>query len=117
MRAENNGEFAVANLRIPALVLAAVLGGGMIFGAAGAASAMPVNQLAPAAKQITEGAQTTHWVCGPDRCWWRPGGWGWHRPYWGGWGWHRPYWGGWGWHRPYWGGWGWRHHWWHRHYW
>lgn len=43
-------------------------------------------------------------VCGPWRCYWRPGYWGpypywgWRRHYW--WGWRRP----WGWHRP----WGWR---------
>jgi hypothetical protein len=117
---EQQGAFAVANLRIPALILAAVLGGGIIFGAAGAASAMPVSQLAPAAERITEGAQTARWVCGPHRCWHRHywGPWGWHRPYWGGW--HLPYWGGWGWHHRYWhrwGGWGWHHHhhWWHRH--
>ena len=98
----------MASLRIPALALAAVLGTGVIVGTAGAASAMPVNQLALAAKQITEGAQDVRWVCGPYRCWWRPGPYC-HGPYWG---WHRHYWGGWGWHH-----WGWRHHYWHRHYW
>jgi len=98
----------MASLRIPALALAAVLGTGVIVGTAGAASAMPVNQLALAAKQITEGAQDVRWVCGPYRCWCRPGPY-WHGPYWG---WQRHYWGGWGWHH-----WGWRHHYWHRHYW
>src|SRR5690242_16216928 len=45
-------------------------------------------------------------VCGPWRCYWRPGYWG-YRPY-PYWGWRRHYWWGWrrpwGWHRP----WGWR---------
>ena len=50
----------------------------------------------------TQAAQPeqVRWVCGPYRCWWRPG------PYWG----PRPYW---GWRRPYWGPrWGWRRGWW-----
>jgi hypothetical protein len=63
---------------------------------AGTASAMPINgQLAATAPSATD-AQQVRWVCGPYRCWWRPG------PYWGG----GPYWG-----RPGWGyGWrgGWR---------
>jgi hypothetical protein len=103
----------MANLRIPALALAAVLGAGIIVGTAGAASAMPVTQLAPAAKQITEGAQGARWACGPYRCWWRPGPY-WHGGYWGPhrWGWHHHYWHRWGWHH-----WGWRHHYWHRRYW
>ena len=96
----------MASLRIPAVAIAAVLGTGVIVGTSGTASAMPVHQLAPAAKQITEGAQEAHWACGPYRCWWRPG------PYW-----HGRYWHRWGWHRHYWGGWGWHHHYWHRHYW
>ena len=57
---------------------------------AGTAIAMPAEQLsAPHAALL----QKTAWVCGPYRCWWRPG-----PPYWGPrrWGWYRPYW---GWHR------------------
>jgi hypothetical protein len=37
----------------------------MIVGTAGGASAMPVTQLAPAAKQITEGAQDARWHVDP----------------------------------------------------
>jgi hypothetical protein len=58
-------------------------------------SAMPANGLTSVPAQSTSGLQEVRWVCGPYRCWWRPG-----PAYWGA----RPYWrGGWGWHR------GWRH--------
>jgi hypothetical protein len=107
----------MAYLRIPALALAAILGSGVLAGTAGVASAMPMSQLTPVAKQISAQPQNANWACGPYRCW------GWHRHYWctwDGWGWHRHYWhpwGGWGWRRHYWhpwGGWGWHHHYWHR---
>jgi hypothetical protein len=81
------------SLRLTTFALAALVGPSMLIGQA---SAMPANGLAPAAKQITDGVQDVRWVCGPYRCWWRPG------PYWG--------WGG-GWHRWGWRRWGWRHRW------
>jgi hypothetical protein len=64
----------------------------------GKASAMPASGLAFVAKHTTDGLQEARWVCGPYRCWWRPGPY-WGGPYWGPpryhrWGWHR-----WGWHR------------------
>ncbi len=87
-------------------------------------SAMAAPMLDPAVAHTsdlgTAKPENVRWVCGPYRCWWRPGppvgfygpGWGWRRP---GWGWRRPGWGpGWGrpgWGRPGWGpGWhgGWR---------
>lgn len=55
--------------------------------------------------------ENVRWVCGPYRCWWRPGPpvgfygprpWGWRGPGWGP-GWGRPGWGP-GWGRPGWGG-------------
>jgi hypothetical protein len=61
----------------------------------GSAVAMPADHLSvPAAASVQKAA----WVCGPYRCWWRPGPWGYGR--WA-WGWGRP----WGWHH-------WHH--WHR---
>lgn len=88
------------SLRIAAFALAAALGGGLT---AGTASSMPLNGPAPAATQIADGVQNVAYVCGPYRCWWRPG------PYWGG-----PYWGPrpyWGWHRWGWHRWGWHRRW------
>jgi hypothetical protein len=107
----------MGSARITTLVLAAVLGSSLVIGEA---SAMPVDRLVSATKQIVDGVQDVRWVCGPYRCWGRPGPYL-IRPYWGlryyGWGWHRrwwrpgPYWGG-----PYWGppyyGWGWHRRWW-----
>ncbi len=70
------------------------------------ASALPGIDRAPAA-QAGQSLQKARWVCGPYRCWWRPGyGWG---PGYGGWGrgygyggWGPGYgWGG-GWRRRYW---------------
>ena len=88
-------------LRIATAAFAILAGAGMM---AGTASAMPINgQLAATAPTATD-AQQVRWVCGPYRCWWRPGGYyypgprlyGWRGGYWHrGWGWH----GGWGWHR------------------
>jgi len=70
------------------------------------------NDRAPAA-QMGQGAMKARWVCGPYRCWWRPGygwgdGYGWGGPRWGGgYGWRRNGWGpGYGWGG---GGWGHRH--------
>jgi len=60
-----------------------------------AASAMPISGLAPAANALATDVQQAAWVCGPFRCWWRPG-WGYgYRRYWG----PRPYW---GWRRRWW---------------
>jgi hypothetical protein len=84
------------SVRIAALALAAALGSGL---AADQASAMPANGLAPAATQAVAGVvENAAYVCGPYRCWWRPG------PYWG----PRPYWGPgpWGYRH-----WGWRRGW------
>lgn len=58
------------------------------------ASALPGIDRAPAA-QTAQSLQKARWVCGPFRCWWRPG-YGWGGGY-GGWG---GGYGGWG------GGWG-----------
>ncbi|HXW41974.1 MAG TPA: hypothetical protein VEK75_12265 [Xanthobacteraceae bacterium] len=77
--------------KIAALGFAAVLGTTLMVGSA---SAMPVNGQVAAAAQRADGLKDVRWVCGPYRCWWRPG------PYWGG-----PYWGP----RPW-------HHW-HRRWW
>jgi hypothetical protein len=83
-----------------ALVAAAALGG--VAFAPGNASAMP-NGLPSAANALTSGVQDVRWVCGPYRCWWRPG----YNPYYGAYGYYGPrYW------RP--GlGWGYRVHRWH----
>lgn len=82
------------SLRIAAVAVAALLSSSMFINKA---SAMPANGLAFVAKQTTDGLQEARWVCGPYRCWWRPGPY-WGGPYWGPryhrWGWHR-----WGWHR------------------
>jgi len=80
--------------KLMALAVAALLSSGMLVGTA---SAVPLNGLTTAAVgQTSAGLQDVRWVCGPYRCWWRPG------PYWG----PPPYWGP----RPYWG---WHHrHWW-----
>ena len=78
--------------RIATLALAALLGSVLVIDRV---SAMPANGLALAANQIADSVQDVRWVCGPYRCWLRPG------PYLGG-----PYWGprpyGWGWHRRWW---------------
>jgi len=41
--------------------------------AAGSASAMPVGGLAAAGSEISGDLQQARWVCGPFRCFWRPG--------------------------------------------
>ena len=84
-------------LRIATTAFAIVAGAGLMAGTAGTASAMPINGQLATTAPATTGAQQVRWVCGPYRCWWRPG-----PVYWGGPGWGpRP---GWGWRR----GWGWR---------
>jgi hypothetical protein len=88
----------VTSLRMTAVALS-LLGSSFAIGEASAA--MPVNGLGPAENQISANVQDVRWVCGPYRCWWRPG-WG-PGPYWRG-----PYWG----YAPGWHGWGWRR--WHR---
>lgn len=68
---------------------AAIVGGSLI----GTAVAMPAENLSARSAALV---QKTAWVCGPYRCWWRPGPgywgygprWGWyHHPYW-----HRRWW-------------------------
>ena len=54
-----------------ALVAATALGGASLI--APAASAMPISGLAPAANELATDVQQAAWVCGPFRCWWRPG--------------------------------------------
>jgi hypothetical protein len=84
------------------------------------ASAMPIVNLA---QDLKANVENVRWVCGPYRCWWRPGWgyYGYYRPYgfyrpWGWgyrrWGWGRPYgfYRSWGWGYRRWGyrPWGWR---------
>ena len=73
------------------LVAATALGGASLV--ASTASAMPIGGLAAASNELSADIQDVRWVCGPFRCWWRPG------PYWGyrRWGWG-PRW-GYGWRR------------------
>jgi hypothetical protein len=49
------------------------------------ASAMPIANLA---QGLEANVENVRWVCGPYRCWWRPG-WGYYRPYYRRWGWRR----------------------------
>ena len=91
------------NLTIAALAVATVLGAAAI---KDKASAMPLNRLTPAVTQSAVSVEKAAWVCGPYRCWWRPGPY--WRPAWGGYWAPRRYWGwGGGWHR-----WGWHRGWW-----
>jgi len=50
---------------------------------AGSASAMPVGGLA-AASEVSDGITQARWVCGPYRCFWRPGPRFYGRSWWGG---------------------------------
>jgi hypothetical protein len=84
------------NLKVAVFALAAF--GVSAFGSA--ASAMPVSGLTATATPAAT-VEQVRWVCGPYRCWWRPGPY--YRPLYGFWG-PRHYW---GWHR-----WGWHRHWW-----
>jgi hypothetical protein len=83
-----------------------------IGGPARNAAAMPVvtpGQLGLAGR-VADSVEKTVVICGPWGCYWRPGYWGWYRPYpypYPYWGWRRHYW--WGWHRHRW--WGWHRHW------
>jgi hypothetical protein len=82
-------------LRITTAAFVILAGAGMM---AGTASAMPINGKLAATAPATTDAQQVRWVCGPYRCWWRPGGYYYGGgPRWGYGGWNRP----WGWH----GGW------------
>lgn len=102
------------------LTFKAVLGAFAVVGLAAPVSpavAMPALNRAMVAQTQGSNIEQTRWVCGPYRCWWRPGYGYYGRPhYWGGgyygrphyWGGYRPhYWGGY--RRHYWGGYG--HHW------
>ena len=62
----------MAMWKIGGLALAAVL---TAESAIGQASAMPASGLASAATAAatTNGVQYVRYVCGPYRCWWRPG--------------------------------------------
>ena len=76
-------------------LMAALAFGGLSLGASGAL-AMP-NGLPSVSAAAPSNVENVRWVCGPYRCWWRPGPYGYYgygpRPWWGpGWGWRR-------WHR------------------
>jgi len=73
-----------------ALIAAATLGAAFV----GKASAAPMNGIAAISHQVTNEVQDVRWVCGPYRCWWRPGPYWWGGPHWAWHHWHR-----WGWHR------------------
>jgi hypothetical protein len=78
--------------KVIALALVASLASGALVAKA---SAAPVNGMAAISQQVAGEVQKVRWVCGPYRCWWRPGPyWGWHR-----WGWYRPGWRRWGYRR------------------
>lgn len=62
--------------RIALAASAAILAGTFF---AGSASAMPLGALRPAADAVQIAPDNVRWVCGPYRCWWRPG-----PAYWGG---------------------------------
>jgi hypothetical protein len=68
--------------RMTLIASAALLAAGLTFGSA---AAMPVGGLALAANELHPNVENVRWVCGPYRCWWRPGPY-WVRPYWA-----RPY--------------------------
>jgi len=89
------------HLNIAALAVTAVLS---VSALGGSASAMPLSGLASVATQRADIVEHVRLVCGPYRCWGRPG------PYWGGPYW-RPHYSYWGWHRWGWRGWGWHRHW------
>jgi len=93
----DEGGFAMRSPKVIALALAASLASGVLVANA---SAAPVNGMAAISQQVAGEVQKVRWVCGPYRCWWRPGPyWGWHRWGWHPWGWHRWGWHPWGWHR------------------
>ena len=85
-------------------LMAALAFSGLSLGASGAL-AMP-NGLPSVSAAAPSNVENVRWVCGPYRCWWRPGPY--WRPAWGGYWAPRRYWGwGGGWHR-----WGWHRGWW-----
>jgi hypothetical protein len=86
------------------IAVLAVTAGLSVSALGGSASAMPLSGLASVATQLADTVEHVRWVCGPYRCWGRPG------PYWGGPYW-RPHYGYWGWPRWGWRGWGWHRHW------
>jgi hypothetical protein len=79
---------------------------GAVFGAlalaTAPASAIPISDLSNTSKSLSTESERAAWVCGRDRCWWRPvfvypAPYIYDRPYRG------PYWGpDWGWRRWYW---------------
>jgi hypothetical protein len=92
-------------MRHSTLAAAAIAAGLTVAAPAKNAAAMQVAT--PGQLGLAEGAgalEKTVLVCGPWGCYWRPGYWGWYRPYpypYPYWGWRRHYW--WGWRRPWWG--------------
>jgi hypothetical protein len=62
-------------LKIAAAAFAAALGAGALIVPA---AAVPVDNLAPPPPNRL---QPVVWVCGPFRCWWRPGPYYWGAPY------------------------------------
>jgi hypothetical protein len=83
--------------------MAAVLAIGPLGRTAAAMPAASPSQFGPAGGAAVAAQAVV--VCGPGGCYWRPGIWGWHRPY-PYWPWRRHYW----WGAPqYWrpGNWGW----------
>jgi hypothetical protein len=83
-------------MRSPKVVVAFALAASLVSGALVAkGSAAPVNGMAAISQQVAGEVQKVRLVCGPYRCWWRPGPyWGWRR-----WGWYRPGWRRWGYRR------------------
>ena len=81
-------------LRVSIIALSGLVGSVLL---AANANAMPTSGLAAPTHQVATGIQDVRWVCGPFRCWWRPGPY-WYRPYWG----FHPGWHRWAWHRRAW---------------
>jgi hypothetical protein len=69
---------AQRRLKFAATALAATLGVGALIGPA---VAVPINNLMSAAPLPANRLQPVAWVCGPFRCWWRPGPYYWGAPY------------------------------------
>jgi hypothetical protein len=69
---------AQSRLKLAGGVLAAALGAAVM---TVPAAAVPINNLAPAAPPSVGRLQPVVWVCGPFRCWWRPGPYYWGPPY------------------------------------
>jgi hypothetical protein len=86
-------EFAMRSSKWITLALVASLAAVLV----AKASATPLNGMAAVSQQVTDGLQKVAWVCGPYRCWWRPGPYWRPYAYWG----PRRYW----WGRPYWHRW------------